>query len=255
MHDIIRGASTKCKSCNAVKRNLKHGQNCHGNKSYEYSLWQNLKQQRKLGNDWHESFEIFFADLGKRPNENFFLLKKDTGAKHSSINSFWGNRKLKSFDMNLIGKKFGKWTILEPDLLGKNLRWICQCECGAKARIPKYNLPRGISTKCKSCAMKGKTGTHFRSKESIYHIYHGIKRRCYNPSVKCFKHYGGRGIIMCDRWKESFENFLEDMGERPSDSHSVDRINVNGNYCKENCRWATQKEQVANRRKYILLNE
>ena len=75
-----------------------------------------------------------------------------------------------------------------------------------------------------------------------------MKDRCYNPNLKHYKDYGGRGIIVCDRWKDSFENFFEDMGLKPSSKHSIDRIDVNGNYESRNCKWSTDQEQARNRR-------
>lgn len=85
-------------------------------------------------------------------------------------------------------------------------------------------------------------------KSSEYTIWAGIKQRCLNPKGPSFHDYGGRGIRVCVRWASSFENFLSDMGPRPSHDHSVDRINHNGDYSPENCRWATAKEQHANKR-------
>ena len=78
------------------------------------------------------------------------------------------------------------------------------------------------------------------------------KERCYSKNSQRYHRYGARGIIVCDRWLNSFPNFLEDMGKRPSKKHSLDRIDNNGNYCKENCRWATSKQQGKNRSTTIL---
>ncbi len=79
-------------------------------------------------------------------------------------------------------------------------------------------------------------------------IWRNMKRRCYYPNTVGYRYYGGRGIKVCDRWLESFENFLTDMGRRPDSSYSIDRINVNGNYEPSNCRWVTNKEQNRNKR-------
>lgn len=91
------------------------------------------------------------------------------------------------------------------------------------------------------------------TKSSEYHTWARAKVRCYNKHNQSYPNYGGRGITMCDRWLYSFENFINDLGLKPTAKHSLDRINNNGNYEPSNCRWATSKEQIQNRRTSINL--
>lgn len=132
----------------------------------------------------------------------------------------------------------------------KRSTWSCKCECGNLCVVNGIDLRRGDTTSC-GCKKEGvlASGNNNRkhgfygSKE--YNTWNKIKERCKdvnNPN------YGGRGIIICDEWLESFETFLSDVGFAPSKDHSIDRIDVNGNYCKENCRWVTNSEQAKNKR-------
>lgn len=151
-----------------------------------------------------------------------------------------------------IGKRYNKWTVLsfaETKIGQRNQPthyYLCRCECGSEHIISLNNLKSGWSRQCKRC---GVFRPMARSHNPLIYIYNGMIIRCYNVNDKRYKNYGLRGITVCDRWRDSFENFVADMGERPSPQHSIDRINNDGNYEPSNCRWATQKEQMNNTRK------
>jgi hypothetical protein len=254
-YDLLRGHSKRCQSCAAVERNTKHGQNVHGKITYEYRLWINQNFMKQLDGDWEKSFELFFKDLGPRPDKKLQLCKKQHDRKHSIDNSFWGHPRLKFFK-DIKGKTFGKWTVLEPDLIGsKGVRWLCRCDCGRQDYIGQWSMLNGKTTRCKACSMKGKTVKHGLSKTPEYQSYYSMIRRCTNPKDKNFHHYGGRGITVCDRWLQSFDNFIQDVGKRPDVSYSLDRKDVNLGYFSENCKWSSQREQCNNKRNVKDLQE
>jgi hypothetical protein len=159
-----------------------------------------------------------------------------------------------------VGQTFGRLTVLAQfrDPKSGNLRCTCRCVCGEIVKPRIYELLNGETKSC-GCLMRetnqlkmAKLGrsckTHGSSFTPEYRAWIKMKTRCYNHNYEQFKDYGGRGIRVCDHWINSFENFLADMGRKPSKQLTLDRKNNEGNYEPGNCRWATRLQQCHNRR-------
>jgi hypothetical protein len=155
--------------------------------------------------------------------------------------------------IDLTGQRFGR-LVAESYIKPPHRRWQCRCDCGNVARVPAGNLRSGMTNSC-GCLLKYGIGrrTHGFTRTRVYEIWKSMRKRCRNPNDPSFKHYGARGIKVCERWDKDFLAFLEDMGLPPGDGqkereYSVERVNNDGDYAPDNCVWVPLPDQATNRR-------
>lgn len=240
---------------------------------------------------WKNSFELFFADMGSRPSLGHTLGRINQDGNYEPGNVVWAtateqanNRRARVCQRrpkairaepvreclhDLAGVVFGRWTVLEyvGSNNGNGAVWQCRCECGAKKNVIAASLKNGRSKSC-GCLHKEKVAEmgkarihrgHHLSRTPEYAAWNQAIQRCVNPKIRNYDRYGGRGIKVCERWLNSFEDFLADMGARPSSAHSLDRFpKPKGDYEPGNCRWATLHEQARNKervKKFMYLGE
>ncbi len=152
--------------------------------------------------------------------------------------------------INRTGEIHGRLTVIGRSTAHKRTYWDCACQCGNNTTVRGDHLKEGRVSSC-GCYSEESHTKHGMARTAEYYAWQALRERCYNPKNKAYANYGGRGIMVCNEWNDSFSAFIADMGRRPTDKHSIDRVDNNGHYCAYNCRWATAKQQVDNRRNNI----
>lgn len=152
----------------------------------------------------------------------------------------------------MLNQHFGSLTVIREGAPARRRAWICRCDCGTITTTLQQNLLNGHSRSCgcgigRANHLRATHGESHTERSAEYDAWRAMKNRCYTASNNRFHRYGGRGIYVCDKWRDSFQEFLADMGRRPSPEHSLDRIDVNGHYEPSNVQWATPEQQSNNR--------
>jgi hypothetical protein len=159
---------------------------------------------------------------------------------------------------DIIGHKFGRLTVMSDNERKTNRKVWFLCDCGNGVRTYIGSARNGTVVSCGCYKRERQLESHFKhghskTNSAEYRCWQNMKNRCRNPTAGCYDSYGGRGIRVCDRWQNSFQSFLADMGKKPSNEHSIERLDVNGNYEPSNCCWATRSEQARNTRRAIAI--
>ena len=161
--------------------------------------------------------------------------------------------------VDLTGQRFVRWLVIargEPLTKDRRPTWLCKCDCGTEKTVLGASLKNGDSKSCgcfSTDKLRALSTTHGMTLTPEHISWKAMMARCRNENRKDYPEYGGRGIVVCERWLK-FENFFADMGPKPSPGHSLDRIDANGNYEPGNCRWATASAQQRNKRNSVLIS-
>lgn len=164
---------------------------------------------------------------------------------------------------DLAGLRFGRWSVVHfagYHRSGKrqkaNAYWVCQCDCGKTRQVKSASLLSGESQSC-GCLQREvaceEQYRHGQARTLLYRLWAQMIQRCHNPKNHAYKNYGGRGIHVCERWRRSFLAFREDMGEKPSPAHTLERLDNKLGYSRENCTWALRSHQLRNTRRNVMI--
>ena len=214
----------------------------------EYEAWKNMKRHREFCPRW-QIFTCFLADMGTRPSKKHRLTWINPERPYGPGNCRWSKKsgsKRKGND-DLTRMRSGRLVALYPVRVGGKLLWRCRCDCGGTKDVGAMHLKTTMVTSC-GCIREH----HGLCDRPEYPCWQSMRGRCNNPLNRAYPDYGGRGIRVCRRWRH-FTSFFKDMGPRPTWRHSLDRIDVNGDYEPSNCRWATPLVQNRNRRNLTFL--
>lgn len=202
------------------------------------------------------ALKVVFLSRDRQPNERLAISENNHNKRmnESEVSIPIANASvnyIKPF-ADLTGRKFGRWLVIGIGHRIKNgekwlIGWRCKCECGNEKVVTGGALRSGHSKSC-GCFMRngGSALGYSKPMTKEYKAWASIQERCYNPKNKRFKDYGGRGVVLCDRWRD-FRNFLIDMGHAPP-GFQLERTDNDGNYEKSNCKWASRVEQGNNKR-------
>lgn len=246
----IKKRDKSCKKCGSIEKLVAHHKVSWTRCPHlRFDLNNGITLCDSCHKDFHNKYGNNQTDL---LNLNEFL-KNESETKVEIETEFDG--------LELTGEKFGRWNVLNKQIRsGKKYFLICKCDCGTIKPVNKCSLKNGRSKSC-GCLhseilfkrMSGKNNfsfTHGHSRKrnwsKEYRAWSDMKTRCTNPNARAYDLYGGRGIKVCESWMASYENFLSDMGEAPSKDFQLDRVDSNGDYNVNNCRWVSKKQQMRN---------